>query len=127
MAIGITTRTTDDGIVIVTLQGELTMTEADDVRAALRPLREADRTRFVFDFSAAPFLDSGGLRVLVELYRDVQPEGGAIWIAGAARVVRQTFEITRLSKLLRLSGTVEDALAELRRGSSPQAPPPVQT
>jgi stage II sporulation protein AA (anti-sigma F factor antagonist) len=119
MGLGIDTETTDDAVAIVTLRGELTMAEADDLQAYLRPLVAAGRTQFVFDFSAAPFLDSGGLRVLVELYRDVQPLGGAIWIVGAAPVVRQTFEVTRLSTLLRLAPTREDALAQIRQTSRP--------
>ncbi len=117
MALGIKTETTDDGIEVVTLYGEVTLAEADEFQAALRPLRDAGRTRFIFDFSDAPFLDSAGLRVLVELYRAVQPDG-AVWVAGAARVVRQTFEITRLSTLLRLADTTVDALSELRRTAS---------
>jgi stage II sporulation protein AA (anti-sigma F factor antagonist) len=119
MGLGIDTETTDDAVAVVTLRGELTMAEADDLQTYLRPLVQAGRTQFVFDFSEAPFLDSGGLRVLVELYRDVQPQGGAIWIVGAAPVVRQTFEITRLSTLLRLAPTRDDALANIRQAARP--------
>ena len=117
MAIEITQAITDDGIVLLTLHGEMTMAEADDVSATLRPLRADDRTRFVFDFSDTPFLDSGGLRVLVSLYRDIHPLDGAVWIVGAARVVRQTFEITHLSNLLHLADTMDDALNGIRQST----------
>jgi anti-anti-sigma factor len=64
-----------------------------------------------------PYLDPGGLRVLLSLVRRTQAQGGALYLAELSPRVARDLEITRMIKGFTVSPSVEEALqaaAELR-------------
>jgi anti-sigma B factor antagonist len=68
--------------------------------------------RVVVDLSEVGFLDSSGLNALVRLEQTMEGRGVDVRIVSPSdRVVRQVFEITKLTEPLRVVESLDEALA----------------
>jgi anti-anti-sigma factor len=79
------------GQTVVALAGELDLASAPVAEQALQ--NQVD----VLDLSGLEFMDSAGVRIVVRVCRDCKQK---LIIYGARRAVRQTLELTGLSKSL---------------------------
>jgi anti-anti-sigma factor len=76
------------------------------------PARRAPSSlRSVSDLTAAPFVDSAALGLLVGLYRRIQP-GSRVWVSVAASLVAKVFDLTGLSWLFLLICTPKEAMEQ---------------
>lgn len=98
-----------DGAVVVRLQGELDLYNADDVRRALVDLAEERPERLVIDLGAVQFIDSTALGVLVE-GRARMENRRAFLLAGAAGEARRALEVSGLDRHLGVHDSVDAAL-----------------
>lgn len=87
---------------------------APGFRAEMLALIAEGQRRIIVDLSAAEFLDSIGLGTLVALLKAIG-DGGELAVAGAQPRVRKLFALTRLDRVFRLFGTVEEAALALAR------------
>jgi anti-sigma B factor antagonist len=80
--------------------GELDIATVDKLRAEVERLREAGFNRVVLDLRGVRFLDSTGLRLILEL--DAAAKGGSqeLQIIRGATVVQRIFEVTPVSDRL---------------------------
>lgn len=97
-------RTTPDGTIVV-LAGELDAATADTFRDALRRAVAAPGTLGV-DMSEVTFVDSTGLRALVEAQRSAG-DGRPIRIVGASRAAAKLLAVTRLDQVFAREPTVD--------------------
>src|SRR5689334_17582877 len=88
-----------DGYARVKLRGDLDYTATSVHAEKLREVSDL-RTRLVLDLSDVEFMDSSGVRFLVEL---AQQHDGTLRIEGAQRVVRRIIELTRLDEHVELA------------------------
>ena len=86
-----------DGAVIVLPRGEIDLATVDAVQAELQQAQAEPHTELVLDLRALTFLDSTGIRLIVELARDLGP---------AFAVVRGSGEVERVFALVGLDGRV---------------------
>lgn len=68
--------------------------------------------KFVIDFANTGYIDSSGLGVLVSLSKKLKEFGGELRLSGLGDELRMLFELTRLVTLFKISGTLEEALAD---------------
>jgi len=115
MILEIINETTEDGIPIVHLSGEIDLHTCSGFRDTLRDLVDNQHYNIVIDLAHVPYLDSAALGVLVDAVRRVREFDGAICLVGTTPFVRRAFEITRLVKIFSLYDTTEDALASIRQ------------
>jgi anti-anti-sigma factor len=97
----------DDTVHVVRLEGELDLTTRDALAAALTDLPKPPRI-VVADFSALTFVDSTGLKTILEEHRRARAEQYEFVIAGAYGAVRDTLRLTALDLTLPL---VDDVAA----------------
>ncbi len=102
--------TTRDGAVVVRLQGELDLYNAQDVRVALTGAAERSPERLVVDLGAVEFLDSTALGVLVE-GRAGLADPRAFLLAAPGAETRRALSVSGLDRQLRVHDSVEAALA----------------
>jgi anti-sigma B factor antagonist len=96
--------------VIVAAAGELDAYVAPELEAAL------DRARggaLIADLTAASFLDSTALGLLVRTVRERGEGGGETRVILPEGTARRIFEITTLDSVLPISQSLTEALAEL--------------
>ena len=82
-----------DTEVTVRLQGELDLSSARVLDAATHDLATRESVHFVFDFEDLTFLDSEGVKVLLEIRRKVRGANGSLEIVRCRRDVGRVFEI----------------------------------
>ncbi|MBF6301795.1 STAS domain-containing protein [Nocardia amamiensis] len=106
-ALEVQVRSADD-VVIVTVHGEIDMASAPLLQAALDEVLRGTPPAVVVDMSNVGFLGSAGLSVLVAASEAAGSGGLRVVPSDAAR---RPIELTALDQLLRVFGTVEEALA----------------
>ncbi len=104
----LTVRTQErDGVVIISVSGELDMSTVDKVAVALRDA--AARTApIVLDMTGLRFFSSAGLTLLVRLHQNPSAD---VRLAVDQRVVRRPLELTGLLDLFPIHASVAEAVA----------------
>jgi len=68
--------------------------------------------KIIFDFSATEFMDSSGIGVLLNRYKQMEGSGGRVMIYGAGAQVKRVMTIGGITKLIKNYDSKEAALAE---------------
>jgi anti-sigma B factor antagonist len=92
-----------DGLVLVTLSGELDLDRADDVRDSLAQAATTAGCRYLrVDVSGLGFIDSYGLGALVSARNSAAAEGVTLSLAEPSPPVRKAVEVTGLGDIFGL-------------------------
>ena len=97
-----------EGLVRVSLRGELDLSTADKVEDELRRVEEATDSLLVLDLSGLTFLDSTGLRVMVTADQRARKAGRGLAIVKGPETVHRVFTITKLDERLRMVDDVAE-------------------
>jgi anti-anti-sigma factor len=92
--LGIDTELQDQGRVVVRLSGELDIASYPPLDEALRTLQLDGRPNVTVDLSGLTFMDSTGLRVLIEADLRTKVSGGSLVIRRGSRTIQRVFEIS---------------------------------
>lgn len=107
-------RTERAGVVVVGLAGELDASTADQAAAALTEATEHG-TAIVVDMTGLRFFSSAGLNLLLQLRKDLAGKPIDVRLAGDQRAVLLPMELTGLTGLFPIHGSVEEALRAMGR------------
>jgi len=109
-----------DGVIVVSLRGELDICGSSAVQAYFSELGRQTRPRSVVaDLTGLAFIDCGCLTVLVRHCRDIKSQGGSFALAGPHGAVHRILAVTGLLTWFDVDDTVEEAVS--RTGT--QRPP----
>jgi anti-sigma B factor antagonist len=81
---------------LVRVRGEIDLASAPKLEAVLDEAIAAQPARVMVELESVSFLDSTGLRVLVEAQRRLQQGGGTFVIDGMSETVRRVLEVSGL-------------------------------
>jgi anti-anti-sigma factor len=101
--------TSADGVLVVTLRGEIDHTVREQLTEALTP-GGGTAARIVVDLSGVTFMDSSGVNVLVAAHHEVSAARGWLRIAGARDPVRRLLHMVALDQVVPCHPSVEQAL-----------------
>jgi anti-sigma B factor antagonist len=95
-------RVPDDtsGRVVVAARGQVDLATAPELAKALAEARGDGVTEIVVDLTAVDFLDSTGVRVLVQAARQAAQAGVRLYLQGAQGWVARVLEITGVAEYL---------------------------
>jgi anti-anti-sigma factor len=96
--------------VVLTLTGELDVTNAAEAEEAVRVAWQDSPSHLVFDLSRLTFMDSTGVRVLVRARRLATERHGTIALAGLTPSVSRIIEVTGLNQAFAIHATLDEAL-----------------
>src|SRR5205809_7977346 len=99
------------GASVATLRGEIDVYTAPRLRQTLIDLVEGGATNIVVDMEKVDFLDSTGLGVLVGGLKRVKDKEGSMKLVANQDRILKIFDITGLSKVFPMFGTLDEALA----------------
>jgi len=102
-----------EGLAVLSLSGEVDVSNTPQVRDAALGLLSGGATKLVVDLSETTYMDSAGLGTLVGLLKRLKEAKGAMAIAGAAPRVQRLFEITNLNRIFSLYPDVAAAAKEV--------------
>lgn len=98
------------GVAHVQLTGELDIASAKSLASALKGLPDRPSLAVV-DLSGLSFIDSSGLRALLDMKRSLAAEGGRLVLIQGPSQVSRVFEVTRLDRHFEIAPSLEQALA----------------
>jgi anti-anti-sigma factor len=94
--IAVDTSTDSSGAAVVTVAGQLDISNADTLDAAVATAVAAHPQKLIFDLSGLEFMDSAGIAVLIRATSDVE----AVRLRNPSPIVRRLIEVTGLSGIL---------------------------
>ena len=99
-------------VLVVYLSGEIDHHEAARLRGQIDPrILSGDFARVVLDFSGVTFMDSSGIGVLLNRYKQMAGSGGSVVLYGAGTQVRRILHVGGLARLVPCFETKEAALS----------------
>jgi anti-sigma B factor antagonist len=98
-------------VTVVAPRGDVDMAVADDVRLKLTELVDRGNLRLVLDLGAVMYIDSSGLGALVAAMKHARAAGGDLKVCALESDVKSLFEMTRLTKVISVHSTRQDAVA----------------
>jgi anti-sigma B factor antagonist len=109
----------DDGAdCIVSLEGEVDLYTAPELKQELHRLVGEGAKRIVIDMTQTTFIDSTTLGVLLSVVKRVRPEGGSVVLVCPDRNVKRIFEITLLDRVFTIVDTRDEAFDALASSAS---------
>jgi len=103
-----------DGWVVVTLRGELDVTDAASVATALAAVAARDR-ELIIDLAGLDFIDSSGLAALARARKHARQAGGDLLLAAPQRQVLRILTLTRLTDVFSVHAGVQEAAGSAQR------------
>ncbi len=103
-----------DGIPVVAAHGEIDVSTAPRLRQELVELAASGSDRVIVDLEQVEFMDSTGLGILVSGLKRFRTMGGDLLLVCTQPRVLKVFEITGLTRVFSISGSVPDAVAAAR-------------
>ena len=105
---------TDGNVTIFTLEGRFDAPSAPQAETTFLAALESGISRIVLDLEGVEYISSGGLRVVIMLWKALEENGGQMILCGLSPFVSEVFEITRLSQRLRICATRAQALQAIQ-------------
>jgi anti-sigma B factor antagonist len=105
---------TIDNVVVARLQGEVDMSNADDLGAAITARVSTDALGLVLDLAAVDYLDSAGIHVLFDLRERLTRRGQQIrLVLGPDSPIATALEYAGVQRTLGADPTIGEAIAGL--------------
>ena len=103
-----------EGVVVARLQGEIDMSNAAELGAAITARVPSEARALVLDLAGVGYVDSAGIHVFFELRERLTRRGQEIRVALAAdSPVATALEYAGVQRTLGAATTVPDAIADL--------------
>lgn len=100
------------GVTVVALSGELTAKTAPAVQE--RILEEAKPgCKMIVDMNGVTYMSSGGLRMMLKIYRTASSQGGRVLLVGLSEDVKATMAVTGFLDFFKHYDHLEAGLTEL--------------
>ncbi len=91
-----------DNQVLVNLSGSIYVEEAAQLRESLLGYTAKGYKIFIIDVSEVDYIDSSGLGTLVAIHKRALQSGGNVIIKGLQGLVKDVFELTRLTQVFEI-------------------------
>jgi anti-anti-sigma factor len=114
-----------DGQMVVVLCGELDVTDAAGVAAALAAIATREPA-IIVDLAGLKFIDSSGLAALAHARKQARHSGGDLQLAGPQQQVMRILTITRLIEVFSVYASVREALDSAGRARQMVTPATVR-
>ena len=99
--------------VVVTVAGEIDLTNAESLRDALLSALNAGALGLVVDMVAATFIDSAGVTALVRASRRAAATQATLRLAATAPAVLRVLNLVGIDQLIEVHPSVTEAVASL--------------
>ena len=104
----------DDGTTVVSVMGEVDRATAPGLERTLSAVAEERTGALIVDFTRCRFLDSSGLRILVETKARLGESNRRLALVVSNSTVMRVFQITRFDELFEIHLSVAEAVADER-------------
>ncbi|MBO2448638.1 STAS domain-containing protein [Actinomadura barringtoniae] len=111
-------------VTLIAIAGEIDIATAPQLRAYCERHARPDRGRhLVLDLTEVTFLDSSGVKILVDAHLAAEQHGTTVRVAAPSPLVTRVFDVLRLGDHIPVHTTVRQALAAALAASGPSRAP----
>jgi stage II sporulation protein AA (anti-sigma F factor antagonist) len=105
----------EDGVFVITVEGELDMNTATDLERELEGPVAAGQAPLLIDLSRCEFIDSTGIALIVRSWQALDGDGnGRFALCGIGHQVKRVLDVTGLEETIPTHSSREQALERLR-------------
>lgn len=105
-------RPLDDGVVCLSLDGEVDLANASDLRAHLKAVAQ-NNANLVVDMSKLRHIDSSGIKAILDAHQTFGQVKRRMVLAATTPTVQKTLTILSVDRIVPVFATVEAALSDL--------------
>jgi anti-anti-sigma factor len=103
-----------DGLIVAHLQGEIDLSNADDLSGTIARSVPNAAIGLILNLSEVTYLDSAGIRLLFELARRLRERGQRLSLVVPDQTpLRRVLQLTNVAAMMPLCGTVERARSQI--------------
>lgn len=110
MDINVEARPKGNGVTLVVLRGEIGADTVNDFKEKMEATITTSCKKYVIDFQEVNYLNSVGIGVVAAALKRVKRSQGNIKLANLSPAVAELFEMTRLTKVLEIYDSEEEAI-----------------
>jgi anti-anti-sigma factor len=99
-------------IKVVRFEGKLDTNTTPEAELRLGEAMDQGASKILIDFEDLDFVSSAGLRILLATAKKLGARGGALRVCSLNETVRDIFDMSGFSTLLRVFDSAQDALAD---------------
>ena len=104
----------DDGTTVVAVMGEVDRATSPALERTLATVAEERTGALIVDFTRCRFLDSSGLKILVETKARLDESNRRLALVVSNSIVMRIFQITRFDDLFEIHLSLAEAVADER-------------
>jgi anti-sigma B factor antagonist len=104
----VSTETAGEGVLVVRVSGDLDLATSPRFADALAAAPAARQV--VIDLTGCTFLDSSGVRTLVQAVREIPGDERRVGVVAASPAILRVLEITGVDRMVPVQRSLEDAL-----------------
>jgi anti-sigma B factor antagonist len=104
-------------LLVIKLEGEVDLYAAPELKEHVNGAIERGKTKLILDLSAATFIDSTTLGILVSGMKRLRPRGGMLAVLCPDPTMARIFDITGLNRMFSVHETLDEAVAALEDDS----------
>ena len=108
----------EDGVLILTLKGQLDALTTDALLAEMSVLSESPSKLIVLDLKEISLVDSSGIGAIVSILKKTRAMSGDTALANVDSQPMQVFKIVNLHKAIKMLGSVDAAVSYLKAAST---------
>jgi anti-sigma B factor antagonist len=110
MLLQIDTRQIPPDITVMVLGGKIAMgRESQRIEMAVQEMLRLNQKKLILDITGVEHVDSTGIGILAYCFGTLTRAGGALRVVGAGGKVLHLLQITRLTSVLPLAASIEEA------------------
>lgn len=106
-----------DDIWLVGVSGRLDQRQTADLEAIFNKLIDDEHVNFIVDLAEVTYINSGGLRCLVSVWRQVRRINGDVILCDLNPRISEVFNIVGFDKIFQIHSDRESALKSFQKGS----------
>ncbi len=104
----------ENNVTIIELEGEIDVRCAPQLKKLIQQLIDDGDVQILVDLSGVPFMDSTGLGIFVNAFKQLQRTGGGVKFTNPQDVLRKVFSITQTDKVFSIFESVGEAMESYR-------------
>ncbi|MGM0437713.1 MAG: anti-sigma factor antagonist [Bacillota bacterium] len=100
---------------IMKFNGEIVFENSNELKEKAKgKMKETDYQNLIMDFKDVSFIDSSGIGFVLSLFKFLREKEGELAIANANEKIKKSFEITKISQIIEIFDSVDEAYNQLK-------------
>jgi stage II sporulation protein AA (anti-sigma F factor antagonist) len=79
-------------------------------------IRQRQVKTLIFDMEHTVFMDSAGVGMMIGMYKEMQVNGGQVWMMHMHKEIRRIYEMAGLNRIIRCYEDAEEILMQTGEG-----------